>query len=127
MFKVDHFALRVQDMDRALDFYTNKLGMEILAPREYNEEEKAEYVFLELDGGNLELVKLHAEPEEIDKGKTICPHIALYADNLNNTLTELKTKGLTPFQEPFVIDNVATWCYFKDSEGNILEFCQSLK
>ena len=53
--RLDHIALEVSDMDRALEFYTDKMGF-ILVSREINDEEKEEFCFLKSDGTSLELI-----------------------------------------------------------------------
>ncbi len=125
MYKIDHVSLLVQDIDRAIDFYTKKLGLTILIPKEYNDEEKAEYVFLRLGGGNLELVKLHNQPPyKAEASDSICPHLALSTDDFEKTLVNLKDLDIPIFQGPFETENVSKWLYIKDSEGNVLEFTQ---
>lgn len=129
MYQTDHVSLVVQDIDRAINFYTEKLGLTILMPKEYNEEEQAEYVFLRLGGSNLELVKLHNQSNSgpaVDSD-SICPHLALSTDDFEGTIANLKDKNITIFQGPFETDNVSKWLYVKDTEGNVLEFIQWLK
>lgn len=128
MYKTDHVSLVVQDLDRAIDFYTKKLGLTILIPKEYNEEEQAEYIFLRLGGCNLELVKLHnqSSSEQTRNSESICPHLALSTDDFEKTIANLKEQNITIFQGPFETENVSKWLYIKDSEGNVLEFIQWL-
>lgn len=128
MYKTDHVSLVVQDLDRAIDFYTQKLGLTILIPKEYNEEEQAEYIFLRLGGSNLELVKLHnqSSSNQAKDSDSICPHLALSTDDFEETVANLKEQNIPIFQGPFETPNVSKWLYIKDSEGNVLEFIQWL-
>ena len=126
MYKIDHVSLLVQDIDRAIDFYTQKLDLSILMPKQYNDEEKAEYVFLSLGSGNLELVKLHdLPPYKAEASDSICPHLALSSDDFEKTLANLKERDIPIFQGPFENED-GKWLYIKDSEGNVLEFIQWL-
>ena len=56
MLRNDHTAFRVRDLDRALDFYTGILGMRFLF-RETDEAHGEAFAYLELEGGNLELLQ----------------------------------------------------------------------
>lgn len=128
MYKTDHVSLIVQDLDRAINFYTKKLGLTILIPKEYNEEEQAEYVFFSLGGSNLELVKLHNQlaPDQEKENDSICPHLALSTDDFDKAVADLAEKNIAIFQGPFETKNVSKWLYIKDSEGNVLELIQWL-
>ena len=61
MRRVDHFAYAVSDMDRAIEFYTEVLGLKLLS-NQFDKEHQEKYAFLELEGGNLELVQALAHP-----------------------------------------------------------------
>jgi catechol 2,3-dioxygenase-like lactoylglutathione lyase family enzyme len=53
--RLDHIALEVADMDRAIAFYTEKLGFS-LRSRATNHEQQEDYCFLSSEGLNLELI-----------------------------------------------------------------------
>ena len=60
--KNDHMAFEVSDMDQSIRFYSQVLGLRLIF-RKVNTEEQEEYAFLELTGGNLELIqRLGGEP-----------------------------------------------------------------
>jgi catechol 2,3-dioxygenase-like lactoylglutathione lyase family enzyme len=54
--KLDHIALEVSNLDRAIEFYTEKMGF-ILRSRATNQEQQEEYCFLESEGTTLELIE----------------------------------------------------------------------
>ena len=60
MLKNDHFAFAVSDMDRAIEFYCGMLGMKLMF-REHNENDHEIFAMLELNGGNLELIRQRFE------------------------------------------------------------------
>ena len=49
-------AFEVSNMEASIRFYTQVLGLRLLF-RKVNREEGEDYAFLELDGGNLELIQ----------------------------------------------------------------------
>ena len=102
MYKTDHVSLVVEDLDRAINFYTQKLGLTILIPKEYNEEEQAEYIFLRLGGSNLELVKLHnqSSSNQAKDSDSICPHLALSTDNFEKTVADFGRAKYHNFSRP---------------------------
>ncbi|MCZ6792378.1 MAG: VOC family protein, partial [Planctomycetota bacterium] len=56
MARLDHVAVRVSDLDAATAFYTEKLGLKLLF-RKVDETQHEAFAFLELEGGNLELLQ----------------------------------------------------------------------
>ncbi len=58
MFKIDHFAFEVSNLDKSIKFYTEKLGLKLLL-RKVDKSNHEAYAFLELqgNGGNLELLQ----------------------------------------------------------------------
>ncbi len=55
--KLDHVAIQVSDIRASLAFYTEKLGFKLLFHK-VDEEHREAFAFLELEGGNLELLQL---------------------------------------------------------------------
>ena len=128
MLEADHFALEVSDMDRAIRFYTEVLGLE-LRSRDVSEEEATEYAFLKLAGGNLELVRLLDKDTASSLGDTkppYCPHLALRTHNMEQTTLMLEEKQVDVIEGPFEIKGVVKWIYFSDPDYNVLEFVQWL-
>ena len=85
--RLDHIALEVSDMDRALEFYTDKMGF-VLVSREIKNEEKEEFCFLKSDGTSLELIsdmdKSYGGKKEIRK--PYCPHVCFETDDMERTI-----------------------------------------
>lgn len=123
--KLDHIALEVSDLDRAIEFYAQALGF-TLASRAINEEQKEEYCFLTSEGTSLELIsdlkKGHGEKREFRR--PYCPHICFATDDMEQTLTELRDKHIEIIRGPLEIAGEETWVYFADPDGNILEYIQ---
>lgn len=94
--KMLHTMLRVGDLQRAIDFYTNVLGMELLRTTE-RPEQKYSLAFVGYNGGNvngeaeIELTYNHGE-SEYDLG-TAYGHIALGVDDVADTCERIKAAG----------------------------------
>ena len=126
--KLDHVAIEVSDMDRAIEFYTEKLGFN-LKSRATNEEQQEDYCFLSSDGFHLELIsdlkKSYDEQREIKR--PYCPHICFQTDDMNETLNGLQAKKIEIIHGPLEIAGEETWLYFTDPDGNVLEYIQWYK
>ncbi len=130
--KVDHFAFRVSDLDASIEFYCNLLGLKLLS-KTVDEEHHEAFAFLELKGGNLELLQLLDEnnkPTTFERPKIkrpFCPHLAIKSDNLNRLVLSLKEKDIPIIKGPLEIPDMVKWLYISDPDHNIIEFVQWLK
>ena len=64
--KIHHFGIKVKDIDKSIDFYTEKLGFKIKTPKTTTKDGLYTYANLDLDGAELELVQIHSEDKIID-------------------------------------------------------------
>ena len=127
MWKVDHFAFEVADLDRAIQFYTERLGMALMF-REVDEEHGEAFAFLELDGGNLELLHVldgGAPPHGV--ARSFSPHLALAAPDLDALIADLETNSVPIVKGPLEIEGSVRWLYIADPDNNVVEFVQWLK
>lgn len=129
MYRVDHFAYEVRDMDAALAFYQGLLGLRLLS-RDRDEAHGEEFAFLELNGGNLELLQRlppPTTPVTTDPARrAYAPHLALVSDDLPATVATLRAKGVQFVKGPLEIPGKVTWAYAADPDGNVVEFIQWL-
>ena len=107
--KIDHVALVVSDMDAALNFWQNALGI----PLDHQEEiprEKSSIAFLPVGDSEIELV----QPTTVDSGiaKYLekrgpgMHHICLEVDDIEGMLAQLKAKEIQLIHdEPVVADS----------------------
>ena len=94
---IDHIAIVVDDIESALGFWRDVLGLELDHVEEVPEQQSL-VAFLPVDGSEIELV----EPTSDDSGvarylKKHGPgmhHICLQVEALESTLAELKAKGV---------------------------------
>jgi len=128
--KLDHVAIQVSDMDRALAFYTGVLGLE-LQFRQTDEAHGEVFAFLALEGGNLELLQClgdAADPAPRPAPREPwCPHLALATDDLDDALNAARAAGVTVLKGPLEIPGQVRWAYLADPDNNVLEFVQWLR
>jgi catechol 2,3-dioxygenase-like lactoylglutathione lyase family enzyme len=126
--QLDHIALEVSNLDRAIEFYTEKMGF-ILGSRSTNEEQQEEYCFLNSEGIALELIsdlkKSYREKQNIQR--PYCPHICFVTDDMEKTIKELRAKNIEIIRGPLEIEGEETWVYFADPDGNVLEYIEWYK
>ena len=120
-------ALEVSDMDEAIAFNTKVLGLALIS-REVNEEEDEEFAFLELDGGNLELLRTVSRPmpAKPEIRAPFCPHLALATDHMEEALDMVREKGVSLVKGPLEIPGRVKWLYVSDPDHNVIEFIQWL-
>lgn len=126
--KLDHVALEVSNLERAIEFYTGEMGF-FLRSRSTNEEQQEEYCFLESEGTTLELItdlkKSYREKQKFQR--PYCPHICFVSDDMGKTIKELRAKNIEIIRGPFEIEGEETWVYFSDPDGNVLEYIEWYK
>ncbi len=129
--RADHFAFQVADLDRAIAFYTDVLGMRLMF-RELDLEHREAFAFLELDGGNLELLQSLDEtseprpPEARVPVSPYCPHLAIGTACLAEVVANLETKGVPLLKGPLEIPGKVKWLYLADPDQNVIEFVEWL-
>ncbi len=131
MTKVDHFAFEVSDMDAAIRFYTETLGLKLLS-RDLDEDHHEAFAFLELEGGNLELLQVLDEnnrpivSEKQEIGRSHSPHLAIETEDMDRLISTLEKKGVPIVDGPLEITGKVRWVYISDPDNNIVEFIQWL-
>ncbi len=127
MLRNDHVALPVSNMDEAITFYSEKLGLQVTS-RQIDPVQQEEFGFLALQGGNLELLKSLSHPfERPEIRPPYCPHLALATDDMNTTLEMIEQQGIPLIAGPFKIEGKVTWLYVVDPDNNVIEFVQWLE
>jgi catechol 2,3-dioxygenase-like lactoylglutathione lyase family enzyme len=129
--KVDHFAFRVADLDESLAFYCNKLGLKQIS-RTFDAENQEAFAYVELEGGNLELLQrvdesgrlLAAIKQPIES--PYCPHLALVTENLDAVVDTLHSVNIPIVSGPLEIPGLVKWLYIADPDNNIIEFVEWL-
>lgn len=115
MLKFVKFAeLPVADQDRAVRFYTEKLGLSVVENSSYQGDWR--WIELQVPGAQTRILLTKQTPDNA----TDAPRLVLIADDVDVTYRELLSKQVTFTKEP----TAAPWqpgqrfAQFRDSEGN---------
>ncbi len=127
--KLDHVAFQVSSMERALKFYIEILGLELMFDK-VSKEHQERFAFLKLEGGNLELLEKHDEngnPLPYSPSTPCppyCPHVAIGTDDLDGLIRRLAEQKISILKGPLEIEGKVRWLYFCDPDKNVLEYVQ---
>lgn len=100
--RIDHIAVVVDDIEGALNFWRDGLGMEMTHLEEVKEQESI-VAFLPTGGSEVELVKPTTDTSGVAKylakrGPGM-HHICVEVDDIHATLAQLKAKGIKLINE----------------------------
>lgn len=100
--QINHVAVVVEDMDKALSFWRDALGMDLHELRDVPVE-KSQVAFLPLPGSEVELVRPTTDDSGIAKylakrGPGM-HHICLEVDDIEGMMSQLKSKGIRLISE----------------------------
>lgn len=95
--QINHIAIVVEDIDDALSFWRDALGIEMHELRDVPAE-KSKVAFLPVAGSEIELVQPTTDDSGIAKylakrGQGM-HHVCLEVDDIDGMLTQLKAKGI---------------------------------
>jgi catechol 2,3-dioxygenase-like lactoylglutathione lyase family enzyme len=131
-----HLVIGVTDMDRALAFYRDALGMDVVfetlisgepfdAALHAKRKQEGRVVGGLLGGLMVELLSLGAKPdaEKQQRGITGIHNVSLSVTDLDDTHRRIAAAGYEPDQEPFEIGGVRMF-FVKDPDGTPVEFIE---
>jgi predicted enzyme related to lactoylglutathione lyase len=107
---VKFVSVPVTDQDRALAFYTGKLGFAIATDQPMGPD--ARWIELRIPGAETKLVLW--KDEEKSGGFR---NMAFYADDVEKTYNELAARGVE-FSQPYKVEPWGASAIFKDPDGN---------
>jgi len=120
-FTLRYTGIRVTDLDRALRFYLDVLGMRLSA-RIKVPETKGEFAVVRSEGSDHWLEINWYADQEYRSGDEL-DHIAFQVADLDEALSELKTRGIEPIS--YVRDTEhSRWTYISDPDGIWIEVYQ---
>jgi predicted enzyme related to lactoylglutathione lyase len=114
--KIKFLGIPVADQDRALRFYTEKLGFTVVGDVPFNEKQR--WITLAVPGAETQVALFTPTGQEDRIGTLV--NMAYQVPDLQKTYEELSAKGVE-FVKPPTSQAWGTYALFKDSEGNI--FC----
>jgi lactoylglutathione lyase len=115
MLKFVKFAeLPVVDQDRALSFYTEKLGLQVAQDAPYKDDWR--WIELAVPGAETHILLTHRTTE----AESEMPCLVLIADDVADTYRKLTARGVTFTKEPGKApwNPTQTFAQLRDSEGN---------
>jgi methylmalonyl-CoA epimerase len=128
--KLDHIGIAVENIEDALGFYRDQLGLEVGGFEEIPEQ-KVKVAFMQIGESRLELLQ-STDPvgpvaKFIEKRGQGIQHIAIRVDNIEEALAMLKSKGATLIDEhPRIGAGGAKIAFVhpKSTRGILLELCE---
>ena len=111
--QIKFVSIPVTDQNRALDFYTEKLGFTIITDQPFDEKQR--WIELRVPKAETRVVLFTAEGDEKRIGSFM--NMSYSCDDIDHTYADLKTRGVE-FEEPPKKEPWDTYAMFKDSEGN---------
>ena len=144
MNRVLHTGITVSNLDQAITFYRDVLGLKLkTGPSEFvGGEERSRAVgvpgawyrgaVLETEDGALELQEYKAPPSPVDRPMPLntlgAHHVCFLVDNIDAKVAELEAKGVqflapvrTVTEGPF---KGYRWAYFRDPDGIAMELVE---
>jgi catechol 2,3-dioxygenase-like lactoylglutathione lyase family enzyme len=106
-------SIPVRDQDRALDFYTTKLGFRVITDSPFDGTQR--WIELGMPRAETKLVLFTAPGQEQMIGGFM--NVTFMADDVEATAKEMKARGVEFAQEPQKAD-WGTAAIFKDADGN---------
>lgn len=128
--KIHHFGLEVQNIDKSISFYTEKLGFKVQTPKTATEDGKFFYVNIKLGDAELELIEIrdkNAKAKKISSYPKLCPHIGLESFDFDQDFKLLIEKGVKIFDGPHVIPNDVKIVTILDPDNYRIDIGQILK
>lgn len=115
-----HLCFNVEDLDRSIDFYCNKLGLK--QAFDFNNEDGKRYG-LYLHAGDRTFIELFAgQPQQRDDGQSY-KHFCLEVDDLEATVRQLRGQDVD-VSEPRLGRDQSWQAWIVDPDGNRIELHQ---
>ncbi len=105
-------SIPVTDQDRAIAFYTEKLGFRIVTDQPFSEQQR--WVELGIPGAETRVV-LFKFDKSLQPGMQM--NISFWTDDVEGTVRDLKARGVKITMEPMKAD-WGTAAGFQDPDGN---------
>src|SRR5205085_11423980 len=111
--QIKFVSIPAADPNRALDFYTEKLGFTIITEQAFDDKQR--WIELRVPKAETRVVPFTAEGEEKRIGSFM--NVSFACEDIDKTYEEMTARGVEfngpPKKEPW-----GSYAIFKDSEGN---------
>lgn len=126
---LDHVAITVRDMDRAVAFYRDVLGFEVLGQLVLNDG-TFKLVYLQAGAGRIELFAFAEEGRAVDpslRNEDLgFKHVAFQIDDVDAVAARLQEHGVAFTVAPTDAPGGVRLAFFHDPDGNLLEIVDRL-
>jgi predicted enzyme related to lactoylglutathione lyase len=112
---ISQVVVEVEDQERALGFWAEKLGFEVARDERYGDER-----WLEVrtpDGAVAVVLSPRRGEPAVAPNELATSNIMFYCDDLSRTYDELRARGVE-FPQPPAEQPWGWWSMFEDGEGN---------
>jgi catechol 2,3-dioxygenase-like lactoylglutathione lyase family enzyme len=116
--QVSHVTIPVKDQDRALKFYTEKLGFQLLVDLDFGEGQR----WIELKIPSAETLVTLFTPKDHENRIGTFSNITFSTKDVHQTYKDLKNKGVV-FTVPPTKESWGEYAIFNDEDNN--SFCLS--
>ena len=131
-----HAAVTVSDLDRAVEFYRDTLGLDELSRFSVGGESfatgvgidgaSAEFVHLDAGDARVELVEYTPEGDAVTEKQLNQPgatHLGLEVDDLDAVADELPD-SVEPLADPQTTESGTKICFVRDPDGSLVELLE---
>lgn len=121
--KIEHIGVKVKDMDASIAFYTNVIGMNLVAREKLAD--GVELGFLSFPGTENVQIELIGRGHDQLPDDAIVHHIAFTVNDIEQEIEKLRAHGVRLLDEtPRVILNGVKIAFFFGPDGERLEYFQ---
>lgn len=126
LLRIHHVAIIASDYEKSKSFYTEKLGLRVLAEN-YRAERRSYKLDLALpDGGQLELFSFPEPPPRPSRPEAAgLRHLAFVVPNVGEALAELRGRGVAVEEERVDEYTGKRYAFFADPDGLPLELYEA--
>jgi len=131
-----HYAVTVSDLDRAVAFYRDTLGLDVLSEFSVGGEAfatgvgidgaSAEFAHLDAGDARVELVEYDPEGEpaaETELNQPGATHLGLEVDDLDSVYEDI-VDDVDPIAEPQTTESGTRICFVRDPDGTLVELLE---
>lgn len=111
--QIKFVSVPVTDQNRALDFYTEKLGFTIITDQPFDDKQR--WIELRIPKADTRIVLFNADADRNRAGTFM--NMSFECDDIQKSYEELKKRGVE-FENPPKKEHWGSYAIFKDSEGN---------
>ncbi|MBX0322495.1 VOC family protein [Halomicroarcula sp. F13] len=132
-----HYAVTVSDLERAVEFYRDVLGLDVLSRFSVGGEAfatgvdvagaSADFAHLDAGGARVELVEYTPEGDsrtEADLNQPGATHLGLAVDDLD-AVYETLPDDVETLSEPQTTESGTRICFLRDPEGTLVELLET--